>query len=150
MSIEEYKQSVKPGSRKDSLGHLIAARDEDSGAGLSDEELAANAAVFLLAGTYLRSFDGPDMQGVDTTGTALSYIAYALNGRPELFTLMAKELSQYNDIDSLSSIELEQLPLLNAVIKEALRLWPPAPSTTARKTPAPGTTFGGYFIPPDV
>jgi cytochrome P450 len=80
MSIEEYKQSVKPGSRKDSLGHLIAARDQDSGAGLSDEELAANAAIFLFAGISFH-FICNDDQGVDTTSTALTYITYALANR---------------------------------------------------------------------
>jgi hypothetical protein len=42
---------MKPGLRKDSLGHIIAARDE-SGNGLSDEQLAANAAIFLFAGMF--------------------------------------------------------------------------------------------------
>jgi hypothetical protein len=49
MSILEYKENVKPGSRKDSLGTLIAARDED-GVGLSHMELVSAGLVFMIAG----------------------------------------------------------------------------------------------------
>jgi hypothetical protein len=48
-SIQEYKANVKPGSRKDSLCTLIASRDDD-GSGLSHEELAGNASIFIFAG----------------------------------------------------------------------------------------------------
>jgi cytochrome P450 len=69
---------------------------------------------------------------------------------PELFDEIAKELSPYKDIDSLQSVALEQLPLLNAVILETLRLWPPAPSTLARVVPENGVTIGGCYIPAGV
>ena len=51
MSIRDYKENVKPGSRKDSLGHLITAKDED-GIGLSHEELVSAAFVFMVAGIH--------------------------------------------------------------------------------------------------
>lgn len=87
---------------------------------------------------------------MDTTAIALAYITYVLAKHPEYFGELANEISKYTDIDSFKSTELEQLPLLNAIIRETLRLWPPAPSTPARITPPHGTTFGGYFIPPAV
>lgn len=87
---------------------------------------------------------------MDTTAIALTYITYVLAKHPEYFDELAKEISKYTDVDSFKSTELEQLPLLNAVIRETLRLWPPAPSTAARIAPSQGTTFGGYFIPPAV
>ena len=49
MSIQEYKANVKPGSRKDSLGQLIAARDE-YGIGLTHEEVLSAAFIFMVAG----------------------------------------------------------------------------------------------------
>lgn len=49
MSVLEYKKKAKPGSRKDSLGALIAARDED-GVGLSHLELVGAALIFMIAG----------------------------------------------------------------------------------------------------
>ena len=50
MSIREYMSHVEPGSRKDSLGQLIAARDEN-GVPLSGEELVAAGMVFMIVGT---------------------------------------------------------------------------------------------------
>ena len=49
MSVMEYKKNARPGSRKDSLGALIAARDED-GFGLSHLELVGTALIFMVAG----------------------------------------------------------------------------------------------------
>jgi len=49
MSVLEYKKNAKPGSRKDSLGALISARDED-GVGLSHLELIGAALIFMVAG----------------------------------------------------------------------------------------------------
>ena len=43
---------MKPGLRRDSLSHLISAKAEDDRIGLSDEQLAANAAIFLFAGKF--------------------------------------------------------------------------------------------------
>lgn len=49
MSIQEYRSQVEPGSRKDSLAQLIAARDEN-GIALSEEELIAAGMVFMIVG----------------------------------------------------------------------------------------------------
>jgi cytochrome P450 len=49
MSIREYKEKVKPNSRKDSLSILIATKDED-GSVFSHEELVSLASIFLVAG----------------------------------------------------------------------------------------------------
>jgi cytochrome P450 len=49
-SIREYMSHVAPGSRKDSLGQLIVARDEN-GIPLSEEELVAAGMVFMIVGT---------------------------------------------------------------------------------------------------
>ena len=51
-SIREYMSQVEPGSRKDSLGQLIAARDEN-GVPLSGEELVAAGMVFMIVGTTM-------------------------------------------------------------------------------------------------
>ena len=85
--------------------------------------------------------------GVDTTAIALTYISYELAKHPEYFSKLAEEVSIYKDVDDLQSSELEKLPLLNAVIREVLRLYPPAPSPVfARITPPEGTVLEGYRI----
>lgn len=84
---------------------------------------------------------------METTATTLTFATYALAKHPELFDQLAEELSRYTDIDSLKSTELEQLPLLNAVIRESIRLWPPGPGPVPRVSPQQGTMLGGYYIP---
>ena len=137
---------MKPGSRKDSLSTLIASRDED-GSGLSHEELVGMASILLVAGSSILSCIQLTI-GVDTTAIALTYISYELAKHPEYFSKLAEEVSIYKDVDDLKSSELEQLPLLNAVIREVLRLYPPAPSPVfARVAPPEGTVLAGYKIP---
>jgi len=134
ISIREYKAAVGPGSRKDSLSMLISSRDED-GSALSHEELVGAASILLVA-------------GVDTTGIALTYIAYVLAKHPQWLEKLSKEISEYKiDVDDFQSVELERLPLLNAVIREVLRLYPPAPAPFGRVSPSEGTFIGGYKVP---
>jgi cytochrome P450 len=72
---------------------------------------------------------------------------YLLAKHSEWLEKLANEVSRYNDVDDLQSIELEKLPMLNAVIREALRLYPPIPSPMGRVAPPSGTTLGNYYIP---
>lgn len=46
--------------------------------------------------------------------------------------------------------DIQELPLLDAVVNEALRLHPAAPASLPRRTPFGGKVLGGYFIPEDV
>lgn len=48
-------------------------------------------------------------------------------------------IPSYNDVN--------QLPLLNATIHEALRLHPAAPASLPREAPRGGKILDGYFIP---
>ena len=53
MAIKEYIEKVGPGSRKDALGLLLAACD-DNDARLSYKELVGAASIFLVAGIISR------------------------------------------------------------------------------------------------
>lgn len=55
LSVKEYNSKVKPVSRKDSLGQLIASRDAD-GSNLSHDELIAATYILMFAGQTPKSF----------------------------------------------------------------------------------------------
>lgn len=76
---------------------------------------------------------------------ALIFIFHYLARDPHQVTKLRAE------IDSLagdySNRDLQDLPHLNAVINETLRLHPPVPSGLLRQTPPEGIVVAGQFIP---
>ncbi|KAH9073511.1 cytochrome P450 [Lactarius deliciosus] len=111
------------GDGNDIIGLLMRA----SSAGpediqLSEEELVAQMAVFLIAGT-------------DTTSTALSRILHLLSLHPDVQDKLRNELKDaHKDNEELTHDQLVSLPFLEAVCRETLRLYPPVPGVmrTAR------------------
>jgi len=74
------------------------------------------------------------------------FISYHLANNHNLVAQLAKELAPYKTIEDLNVNELEKLPLLNAVLFECLRMYPPIPIPTARVCPSKGITIDGCFI----
>jgi cytochrome P450 len=81
---------------------------------------------------------------------ALTYILYQLTKHPSLIQELATELSPYKTVDDLNLTELEKLPLLNAVIHECMRIYPPVPLPTGRVCPPQGAAINGIFVPAGV
>ena len=105
--------SLKEG-QQDLLDLLLNARDETTGQGLTDAEVRDNAMTFVLAGH-------------ETTSTAVCVAAYALMTRPELWQQCAEEVQAVCGDDDPLAEQLSQLPLLEAVCNECLRLMPSVP-----------------------
>ncbi|GFP56517.1 cytochrome P450 monooxygenase nodW [Trichoderma asperellum] len=83
--------------------------------------------------------------GSEPTAVALIAVLCELGKHPEHADQIYEELK---DVDVLDLKTLVNLPHLNAVIKEALRLHPALLTGGNRKTSASGLTIGGRFIPP--
>ncbi|KIW53987.1 hypothetical protein PV05_06386 [Exophiala xenobiotica] len=83
--------------------------------------------------------------GVDTTGDALCFLMHQLSlPNPEsrrIQALLHKELADN------AATPFDQLPYLDAVVKEGLRCFPPIPMSMPRFVPQGGSTIDGYFIP---
>ena len=93
--------------------------------------------------------------GIDTTGDGLCFLMYAIS-KPENQHFQAKlreELCRHkaafsaDDKERESTQQLIQLPYLDAVIKETLRLAPPIPMSLPRYVPRGGRVIDGYFVP---
>ena len=84
--------------------------------------------------------------GEGTTSTTLTYLFWELTRHPEWQTRVREELLQHSDIQDSQGT----MPILEAVINEALRLHPAAPASLLRIVPAGGAELAGYHLPPKV
>lgn len=91
--------------------------------------------------------------GSDTTSSVLSNLFYYLLSHPEYFQRLRAALDAVfppSDLnETINPRQLDDLPLLNAVINETLRLLPPIP-TSLQRAPALGSggkTLGDMYIP---
>ncbi|EOD47985.1 putative cytochrome p450 monooxygenase protein [Neofusicoccum parvum UCRNP2] len=105
--------------------------------------------------TYLReTWEGADVRtestslifaGSGTTANTLTFLNYAVLSRPALQEALEAEVATL--ADGFTDADLEQLPLLNGIINETLRLYCAVPGSLPRVVPPGGVTLGGYFIP---
>jgi len=110
---------------------LVAARDPQTGRGLSDEEICDELIIFLFAGH-------------DTTATALAYALWSLGRHVEYQDRVAAEVAALPD-RPLTPDDIPQLGYAVQVVRESLRLCPPAPTGTRMATR--DVAVGGYRVP---
>ncbi|XP_045484992.1 cytochrome P450 4c3-like [Pieris rapae] len=105
--------------QKSFLDHLIILSEEDNR--LSDEELREEILVMMLAGT-------------DSSAVAIGYTLVLLGKYPEIQEKLYSEIKNHlgNSDRPLNSDDLLALEYLSRVVKESLRLFPPAPAVTRR------------------
>lgn len=92
--------------------------------------------------------------GSDTTGVTLSAILYYLIKHPECLRELRAEIEEYRGrgllSDSFAFKETQQMPYLQAVIKEGLRMHPATGLPLERVVPEGGATICNQFFPADV
>ncbi|KUJ21876.1 cytochrome P450 monooxygenase [Mollisia scopiformis] len=81
--------------------------------------------------------------GIDTTGDALCLLMYQLS-LSESFQVQDQLITE---LSINKDKAFDDLPYLDAVIKEGLRCFPPIPMSQPRYAPTGGRTIDGYFIP---
>lgn len=95
--------------------------------------------------------------GFETSAVGLTYLFWELSKHPEIQSKLREELltldppisfPKKTDLPAAKSID--NLPLLEAIVTETLRLHAPIPGIQPRVTPAPSCTLVGYEnIPPN-
>ncbi|XP_068749938.1 cytochrome P450 3A8-like [Montipora capricornis] len=124
--MEKVAQEVVKGrrqhghtGRKDMLQLIMTAHEETTEEGiikLTDDEIVAQSFVFLIA-------------GYETSSNTLSFILYHLAVNPDLQDKLRAEIKEAIESDSGNKTLYDvcrELEYLDCVIKEALRLNPPA------------------------
>lgn len=92
--------------------------------------------------------------GSDTTGLTLSAVVYYLAHNPRSVQKLRTEIdirsSEGRISDPVTFTEAQQMPYLQAIIKETLRVHPAVGQPLARVVPPGGATLNDYFFPAGV
>jgi cytochrome P450 len=128
--IAQRRKEAK--DRGDLLSMLLLARDEETGEGMSDQQLRDEVITFLLAGH-------------ETTGVALSWIWYLLSQHPAVERRLRGEVATVLNGRTPTVHDLPHLTYTRMVIEEAMRLYPPVWGID-REVLA-DDEVGGYHIP---
>jgi cytochrome P450 len=115
----------------DLLSMLMSARDED-GSRMRDRQLRDEVMTFLLAGH-------------ETTALSLSWAWYLLSENPAVEDKLHHELRQALNGKEPSFDDLPRLCYTEAVVKESMRLYPPAWSLA--RTAVKDFEIRGYVVP---
>ncbi|HEX5094122.1 MAG TPA: cytochrome P450 [Burkholderiales bacterium] len=119
-------------AKDDLLGRLMRANDPETGQQMNDEQLVDNLLTFYLAGH-------------ETTAKALTWTLYLLARFPGWARRLEAEVDDVAARDEVTAAHVERMPLVQQVIKESMRLYPPVPMMTRQAVA--DTTLGGRPIP---
>jgi cytochrome P450 len=112
---------------------LLAVDEEGDGRSMTDDEARDSLVTMLLAGH-------------DTVSAGIIWIWYMLTQHPEVEARVLAELQAVLGERPPTGSDLPRLVYLDQVVKETLRLYPPAPTVLTRQTISE-VEIGGYPLP---
>ncbi len=122
----------EPGPETDLLGRLLAAKDPETGAPMPDELLVDNLLTLLEAGH-------------ETTARALTWALYILARAPDWQDRVRQEVKDVAGDEPIGPEHVQHLVVTEQVMKEAMRLYPPAP--VVLRTPVTSIKFEDTWLP---
>ncbi|EKM50238.1 uncharacterized protein PHACADRAFT_153718 [Phanerochaete carnosa HHB-10118-sp] len=126
-----YEQrKANPTDKKDILNLMMHGKDKETGQGLSEQTIKNNLLTFLIAGH-------------ETTSGMLTFIMYYLLKTPEAMRKLREEVDTMIGSRAMTVDDVHKLPYLIAVMRESLRLGPPAPMRGT--APSEDTLLGGKY-----
>ena len=130
---ERRKNAEAAEGKKDMLGAMMTGVDRATGEQLDDVNIRYQINTFLIAGH-------------ETTSGLLSCTLYALLKHPDVLKKAYEEVDRVlgPDTDARPTYQqVTQLTYITQILKEALRLWPPAPAYGI--SPLQDETIGGKY-----
>ncbi|CAI6257368.1 unnamed protein product [Periconia digitata] len=109
------KRKQNPTEKKDLLNAMLNGVDAKTGEKMSESSIIDNMITFLIAGH-------------ETTSGLLSFVFYFLLKNPQAYKKAQDEVDQVIGKGAITVDHLTKIPYINAVLREALRLQPTAPS----------------------
>src|SRR3984885_2789943 len=132
--VAERRKNVEAAEgKKDMLGAMMTGVDRATGEQLDDVNIRYQINTFLIAGH-------------ETTSGMLSCAIYALLKHPEVLKKAYEEVDRVlgGDLNVKPTYQqVTQLTYITQILKETLRLWPPAPAYGI--TPLSDQTIGGKY-----
>ncbi len=107
-------RKADPALYNDLLAKLIAARHPETGEAMNESQLVDNLSTFLMAGH-------------ETTAKALTWALYLLARAQQWQDRVRAEVTAVAGDRLIAADDLARLPVTQMVIKETMRLYPPAP-----------------------
>ncbi len=130
---ERRRNATAADDKKDMLAAMMTGVDRATGTQLDDVNIRYQINTFLIAGH-------------ETTSGLLSCTIYALLKHPEVLKKAYEEVDRVlgPDINARATYQqVTQLTYITQVLKEALRMWPPAPAYGI--SPLKDETIGGKY-----
>lgn len=129
--VIDERRLAGPGG-DDLLSMMLFARDEETGEGMTDQQLRDEVMTLFLAGH-------------ETTAIALAWTWYLLSQHPEAQARLEAEVDAALDDRAPRFEDLARLPYTRMVLEESMRLYPPAWGFSRQALAA--DEIGGYHLP---
>ncbi|KAG7057267.1 Bifunctional cytochrome P450/NADPH--P450 reductase [Colletotrichum scovillei] len=129
--IAQRRQANGKKMPNDLLDAMLNGKDPETGDSLSEEAIVHNIITFLVAGH-------------ETTSGLLSFAIYYLVEHPQELKRAREEVDRVVGHGPINVDHLQQLPFLDSVFRETLRLMPTAPGYYV--TPFKDEIIGGKYL----
>lgn len=135
----EKKEKGDDAGRKDVMGFLLNAKDPDTGGPLRMQEIVAEAISLIGGGSHTTSV---------TMTHVMNFVSRDEGLQEEMWRELVAAFPRERGVDWVASEKVvERLPLLNAVLKEVMRIRPTSSTGLERVVPEGGRMVAGVFLP---
>jgi cytochrome P450 len=121
-----------PSEHDDLLSMLLSATEEETGRGMTDEQLRDEVMTIFVAGH-------------ETTANAMAWLLYLVAKHPEVEERLVAEINAKDPAEGLNGSNIHSFAYVREVIEESLRVYPSIWSIGRRCTEE--DELGGYRIP---
>ncbi|KAK4186250.1 cytochrome P450 [Podospora australis] len=137
-AVERVRRRVSDSvDRDDFIAPMIDQTNNPNFERMTMEEIESTMSLLLIVGS-------------ETTGTTLCGTLNNLTQHPEQLRRLEKEVrGAFEREEDMTLLALQNLPFLNAVISEGLRVCHPLTAGILRRAPKGGATVCGIYLPED-